>query len=253
MLLVLASASVTSLLLAHGGNGAAATSAPIASRSRIASTAPRMGLFDGLAAAFANDDTLGERQEAGLAEKVKLQQITWVGPKPEGAEALFKQQVIKEQQAMPGASLKDLADQAGIPVRYSCMQGTCRICDVRVNGLETPACTAKMGREDVTIEFRDIADAQSYATEALKAERAAKKAAKAAGAAPPAPAAPAAPAPAPVQGKVEPTNPFGGFAMPNPFAQKEEPPPLTQQEGESNLEMLRRLRREEQEKKEQGR
>ena len=42
----------------------------------------RMGFFDGLAAAFENDDTLSESGPAGLKNKVQLQKVTWVGPQP---------------------------------------------------------------------------------------------------------------------------------------------------------------------------
>ena len=49
--------------------------------------------------------------------------MTWIGPKPEGAVAFFEKQVIVEQEAMPGTALKDLAEQAGVKIRYSCNKG----------------------------------------------------------------------------------------------------------------------------------
>ena len=202
----------------------------------------RMGLFDGLAAAFENDDTLGERREGGLSREVKPHQITWVGPKPEGMAAFLEKQPITEQQALPGTSLMSLAEAEGIPIKYSCMQGTCRICDVRVNGVETPACMAKMGSEDVTIEYRATEEALAYAKEALKAERLAKKAAKAdvtAVASSPAERGVVAPS----LPKMELPNPFSG-GMPNLFAKSTEEgtDPKQQRADESNLEYLRRLR-----------
>lgn len=238
----------------------------------------RMGLFDGLAAAFENDDSLGERQDAGLKSKLKTSTVTWMGPKPEGPMAAFTKQTVIEQTVRPGQTLKELSEEAGVPVRYSCMGGTCRICDVTINGVVTPACMNKIERNggDLVIEYREADAAEQYAREALKAERAAKKAAReAAKAGAPAPA-PAAPPPAPVaaelpklelpklelpnpfDGAVKPTNPFGGFKPPaNPFAAAEEesrrraaaPDDEDDDEApkaESNLELIRRLRMEEQ-------
>ena len=70
---------------------------------------PRMGMFDGFAAAFANDDSLGEKQ-GGLKSKQELRTITWQGPKGEITS-----------QAVPGQKLKDIARQEGIgPIKYSC-------------------------------------------------------------------------------------------------------------------------------------
>jgi len=171
-----------------------------------------MGFMDALAAAFENDDELGEREDAGLKKRVTYQTITWQGPPPEGMAALFEKPEVKEQQAIPGQKLKDLAEDAGIPLRYSCMQGTCGICDVKVNGVETPACTAKMPKSDCTIEYKASAQAQEYMKEKMKAQAAAKRAAKAAGA-----TGAATPAAAAQKGVVKPTSPFGGNLFEGPF------------------------------------
>eukprot|EP00966_Prymnesium_polylepis_P270686 6253432-Prymnesium_polylepis.1 len=40
-----------------------------------------MGLFDGLKGAFANDDTLGKRENAGLSKEKDKRTVTWVSPK----------------------------------------------------------------------------------------------------------------------------------------------------------------------------
>ena len=67
----------------------------------------RMGMFDGLAAAFANDDSL---EKKGVATKT-MRTITWRDPKGE----------VKSSQAIPGQKLKDIARQDGIgPIKYSC-------------------------------------------------------------------------------------------------------------------------------------
>ena len=108
--------------------------------------APVMGFFDGLAAAFENDDTLSEQEEAGLKQKARFQTLTWRGPKPEGAFNPFEQQAICDTKAIAGQKLSVIAMQEGIPIKYSCMQGTCRICDVMVDGQMVPSCMAQVVR-----------------------------------------------------------------------------------------------------------
>ena len=105
--------------------------------SRYAS--PRMGLFDGLASSFANDDTLGDREEAGLSRQAKQTTITWRGPKPTG---FMQQQQITQTTAVEGQSLAAIARSAGVPVEFACMTGSCGICDVVIDGKRMPACTA---------------------------------------------------------------------------------------------------------------
>lgn len=101
-----------------------------------------MGLFDGLAAAFANDDTLGERESAPTQQTYA---IKWIGPK--GEETV--------SQALPGQKIKDLARQAGVAgqVKYNCGEGTCSSCDMLINGDRVPACVAKAPTWDVEIEY----------------------------------------------------------------------------------------------------
>lgn len=101
-----------------------------------------MGLFDGLASAFANDDTLGERESA---PKVQAYSIKWIGP--EGEETV--------SQALPGQKIQDLARQAGVAgkIKYNCGEGTCSSCDMLVNGDRVPACVAKAPTWDVEIEY----------------------------------------------------------------------------------------------------
>ena len=78
----------------------------------------QMGLFDSFAAAFENDDTLGDRGDF----KAKVSKLTWTGPKPEGLAAFTESQQISEQEAIEGQKLKDLAQAADIPIEYSCMK-----------------------------------------------------------------------------------------------------------------------------------
>ena len=143
-------------------------------------SAVRMGMFDGFAAAFQNDEELGEAGPAGLKTKVQLQKVTWMGPKPEGPRALFEQQLVVEQEAIPGTPLKTLAEEAGVKIRYSCNKGTCGICDIVVDGVTTPATTANLGKgKDITIQYQDESKMLEYSKQKIQAERLAKKAGRA--------------------------------------------------------------------------
>jgi len=169
----------------------------------------QMGLFDSFAAAFENDDTLGDRGDF----KAKVSKLTWTGPKPEGLAAFTESQQISEQEAIEGQKLKDLAQAADIPIEYSCMKGTCGLCFVKVNGQEVAACTAVCPAEDAVIEYRDSKAAKAVMKEVAIAARAAKKSGKEFD-------------PLAVTGQVAPTkaptNPFGGgaFEPPSPFGGK---------------------------------
>lgn len=140
-------------------------------------------------------------------------------------------------------------------------QGTCGICDVFIDGIATPACTAKLARgKDITIDFKNVDEMADYAKQKLKDERAAKKEAgiaangepewlrrqKAAGKKQAAEEERAKAA----AGKVVPT---GGFELPgfkppefkapefkapefNPFGKKEEPKPVAAAVEEDEVE-----------------
>ena len=200
-----------------------------------------MGFFDSLAAAFENDDSLGEDGPAGLKTKVKLQKITWIGPKPEGPAAFFEKQAVVEQEAMPGTPLKDLAEQAGVKIRYSCNKGTCGICDIVVNGATIPACTAKLARgEDLTIEYQDESKMLKYSKQKLKAERLAKRSGKAAPVSSPLGTATSGKPDFPSGLPAAPPNPFGGgfFEQAGDEEEDEEEesrPRLTQETLEARL------------------
>ena len=78
-----------------------------------------MGFFDGLASAFANDDTLGEAGPAGLKNKAVFHKIKWQGPAPTSP---FEKQKVVDGQGIAGQKLKDLGAAAEIPIEYSCME-----------------------------------------------------------------------------------------------------------------------------------
>ena len=92
-----------------------------------------MGLFDGFAKAFANDDTLGERGSAGLSKEAKKVTVTWVGPKGQKKTAT----------CVPGQKLRDVARASGIPIVYDCNEGTCKTCEAKVGNGRAKICVTK--------------------------------------------------------------------------------------------------------------
>jgi len=207
---------------------------------------PTLGFFDQLASAFENDDTLGDNGPAGLKTAIQYTDITWLGPEPEGLAAFMEKQPVTEQKGIRGQSIKDLAADADIPIKYSCMSGTCHICDVVINGVTTPACMAKCGEGAMTIEYQDPAKMREYAKNAIKADRQAKKTGVEAPVANPLDGA---------TGTVVPTNPFAGLKAPelpsNPFGDAAAPQEEAADEEEDEFSSLspalaRRMRLEKQ-------
>ena len=95
---------------------------------------PQMGLFDGFAKAFENDDTLGKAGPAGLSKEATKKKVTWVGPKGQKKEAL----------CVPGQKLRDVARASGIPIVYDCNEGTCKTCEAQVGNGRAKICVTKM-------------------------------------------------------------------------------------------------------------
>ena len=123
---------------------AAAFMAPVSAVGSCGRTsAVSCGLFDGLSAAFANDDTLGARQNAGLSKEKEKRTVTWVGPKGNK----------KQAQAISGQKLRDVARGSGVPIVYDCNEGTCKTCEAMVDGRRTKICVGRMPNKDCTIKY----------------------------------------------------------------------------------------------------
>ena len=129
------------LVLLSGADAVACAPPPRALGTRHAP--PAMGLFDGLAAAFANDDSLGERRDAGLTSKKNMRTITWVGPRGQK----------KTSQVVPGQALRDIARGTGVPIKYNCENGKCKTCEAKVGNGRAKICVTKAPDKDVTIEW----------------------------------------------------------------------------------------------------
>jgi ferredoxin len=102
-----------------------------------------MGLFDNLKSAFANDDTLTARGNAGLSKEATKRTITWIGPT--GKE--------KKSVVVAGQRLKDIARGAGIPIKYDCNEGTCKTCEAQMGNGRVKICIAKAVDKDITIKY----------------------------------------------------------------------------------------------------
>ena len=102
---------------------------------------PSMNWF---ANAFANDDTLGARDNAGLTKEKTKRTITW-----KSSSGKTKQSTV-----VPGQKLRDVARAAGIPIKYSCNEGTCKTCQVKMGGGMVKVCVGKVPDKDVTIVYK---------------------------------------------------------------------------------------------------
>lgn len=114
-------------------------SSPAAARR---SAIVEMGLFGGLAGAFANED-LGGKEDAGLSKQKAKKTVTWVGPSGQTKKSLV----------VPGQKLKDIARATGIKIKYDCQEGTCKTCEAMLDGRKTKICVAKAPAKDVTIKY----------------------------------------------------------------------------------------------------
>lgn len=79
--------------------------------------------------AFANDDSLGKRENAGLKKGPKVAQITVNG---------------KPVKAVAGQKVSQVLASARVKMTYSCRKGNCGTCEFLMNGRIEKACGAKI-------------------------------------------------------------------------------------------------------------
>mmetsp|Transcript_21452 Transcript_21452/g.64154 ORF Transcript_21452/g.64154 Transcript_21452/m.64154 type:complete len:135 (+) Transcript_21452:215-619(+) len=126
--------AVSATAFAPGRPLAAAPARP----ARRASSALRMGFFDGLAGAFANQE-FDEAPKGGVTKKPTVEVVVM------GKKAI----------ALPGQRLKDVVRAARAPVRFNCEDGKCGTCESKVNGRLTRVCVAKVpAKGPVRVERR---------------------------------------------------------------------------------------------------
>lgn len=104
-----------------------------------ATSATHLHMFGGLQKAFANDESLGPAQNAGLKN----------GPN-------VNDNVTVNGKAVPGAvvgqKLTVVAGRARVKVPTNCNQGDCGTCMVKVNGRKVKACQTSLGSGKTSIE-----------------------------------------------------------------------------------------------------
>ena len=90
------------------------------SGSRV-SCSTELHFFGGLADAFKNDDSLGDRENAGLKNGPNFnEQVTVNGKKVPGAVA--------------GQKLTAVANKVRVKIPVNCQKGDCGTCNVKLNG-----------------------------------------------------------------------------------------------------------------------
>ena len=102
-------------------------------------TSTSLNIFGGLAGAFANDDSLGKAQNAGLKN----------GPK-------FNENVTVNGKAVPKVvvdqKISQVCASARVKVPYNCQNGECGTCMVKINGRKSKACVSKVPSGKCAIE-----------------------------------------------------------------------------------------------------
>ncbi|KAL9185389.1 hypothetical protein ACHAXT_003166 [Thalassiosira profunda] len=86
--------------------------------------------------AFANDDSLGKRDNPGLKKGPKVAEVTVNG---------------KPVKAVAGQKLSQVLAGARVKMTYSCRKGNCGTCELLVNGRVEKACNAKIPSGKCTI------------------------------------------------------------------------------------------------------
>ena len=104
-----------------------------------ATTTTSLNIFGGLKNAFANDDSLGEAQNAGLKN----------GPR-------YNENVTVNGKAVPRVvvdqKISQVCASARVKVPYNCQNGDCGTCMVKINGRKSKACVSKVPSGKCAIE-----------------------------------------------------------------------------------------------------
>jgi len=88
---------------------------------RTFATTSELNLFGGLKGAFANDDSLGKPQNAGLKNGPNVNDNVTVNGKPVAG-------------AVVGQKITVVAGRARVKIPVNCQKGDCGTCMVKVNG-----------------------------------------------------------------------------------------------------------------------
>eukprot|EP00562_Extubocellulus_spinifer_P005862 CAMPEP_0178523130 /NCGR_PEP_ID=MMETSP0696-20121128/28917_1 /TAXON_ID=265572 /ORGANISM="Extubocellulus spinifer, Strain CCMP396" /LENGTH=147 /DNA_ID=CAMNT_0020154321 /DNA_START=56 /DNA_END=499 /DNA_ORIENTATION=+ len=88
-----------------------------------------LNIFGNLKGAFANDDSLGKADNAGLKGGPNFSQTTING---------------KPVKAVANQKVSQVAAAARVKITYSCKKGDCGTCEVMMNGRIVKACQAKI-------------------------------------------------------------------------------------------------------------
>jgi ferredoxin len=81
--------------------------------------------------AFKNDDSLAPVQNAGIS-----------GKGPMAVDCKINGKVIKG--VVANQRVRDVAAAARVKINYSCEQGSCKTCRIKMNGKQVLACQSKI-------------------------------------------------------------------------------------------------------------
>lgn len=89
-------------------------------------TSSSLNIFGNLAGAFANDDSLGERENAGIKGGPKQNENVTING--------------KKVNAIVGQKVSVVAAQSRVKISYNCKAGDCGTCNIKMNGRTVKAC-----------------------------------------------------------------------------------------------------------------
>ena len=98
-----------------------------------------MGIFDGLAGAFANEKFEKPPLEQGLSKGPKTVQATYNG---------------KTIDAIVGGKLRNAESSLRMGLKYNCDNGECGTCECLMDGRKVRPCVARVPNKDFTLEKR---------------------------------------------------------------------------------------------------
>jgi ferredoxin len=94
-------------------------------------TTTTLNIFGGLKGAFANDESLGKAQNAGLSN----------GPR-------YNDKVTVNGKSIPNVvvdqKISQVCNAARVKVPYNCQNGECGTCMIKMNGRKVKACVSKV-------------------------------------------------------------------------------------------------------------
>merc|ERR1712032_99544 len=140
LFLVAATRTCTAFTIPHPSSSSSLSLVSSSSSTTSTSTTALHFFGNAMKNAFANEDDLGPKQNAGISGKGPMAVECKINGKPVKAIANQKVSVV--------------AQQARVKISYSCQAGSCGTCRIKMNGREVRACQATITPKKCDIRTR---------------------------------------------------------------------------------------------------